>query len=676
MRICQVMIGAGFGGAERSFVDTALAMADRGHAVQAVCHQNFVKRDLLEAHKNIRISPVLVRGAWDLFGARRMQRAIGEFGPDVMHVHLARAAHLAAPIGRRMGVPVVAKLHNYANLKYYRHVDAFIGTTEDQRAYLANHGIAGDRATVIPNFSRMPAIETLRRQPVSKAVRPVQFITCGRLHTVKGFDVLLRALRQLHDDGHRAQLIVGGSGPEQHALLKLRDELQLQEDVEFAGWIDDTQRFLDRGDIYVLSSHTESFGISLLEAMARGLPIVSTRCQGPSQLLNDSQAWFAAPENVSSLAIAMRTAIEQIDERVRRARELRDMFVNTYAEPLIAPRILSFYKACGARDSGDAALDSAWPDQFVEATSLADAEHADTRMLVHREMSLRLRARGWTSCNAVMSATDVDVLRETNGRDNCRVRLAPDSQENGPQYGYLKRHRESERRRLSRGELRPAGWNEAEAVGLCERSGVPTMRILATGFERRLSPGGSDRMTSFSLTEAIKGDSGYDTAMNWHAAGAFSEPEVVALRRKMIAAAADLVRRMHFAGLAHQDLFWQHLFFDAQPDGRLAARVIDVQRMVRPGSPGAWSYFWVKDMEQIRFSMQRMGFTDGDVKHWYRCYFAAGELSISQRLQTGIIRLRGIRRAMRMAFKRSTRMARTPAVATPSHAGDEERRAA
>jgi glycosyltransferase involved in cell wall biosynthesis len=296
MRICQVMIGAGFGGAERSFVDTTLAMADRGHAVQAVCHRDFVKREWLEAHENIRVSPVHVRGAWDLAGARRMQRAIGEFGPDVLHVHLARAAHLAAPIGRRMGVPVIAKLHNYANLKYYRQVDAFIGTTEDQRAYLAKNGIAGERVTVIPNFSRMPVIDSLRPQPVAKAVRPVQFITCGRLHTVKGFDILFKALRQLHDLGHRAQLIIGGSGPEKDSLLKLRDELRLQEDVEFAGWIDDTQRFLDRGDIYVLSSRTESFGISLLEAMARGLPIVSTKCQGPSQLLTDSQAWFATPE--------------------------------------------------------------------------------------------------------------------------------------------------------------------------------------------------------------------------------------------------------------------------------------------------------------------------------------------------------------------------------------------
>ncbi len=667
MRICQVMLSEEFGGAQRSFVDSALAMADRGHAVQAVCHRSFVKRDVLEAHGKIRVSPVEIRGAWDLAGARQMQRAIGGFGPDILHVHLARAAHLAGPIGRRMGVPVVAKLHNYASLKYYRRVDAFIGTTEDQRAYLAQHGVTGDRVTVIPNFSRMPAIESLRPQPVAKAVRPVQFITCGRLHEVKGFDILLRSLRALHDEGTRAQLIIGGSGPQESALRKLCNDLRLDDDVEFAGWIDDTQRFLDRGDVYVLPSRSESFGISLLEAMARGLPIVSTRCQGPSQLLTDSQAWFAAPENVHSLAVAMRTAIEQTDERRRRAAELRDLYQETYAESLVVPRILEFYAACGASDSGDAARDSAWPEQFVEGASIAEAENSQARMLVHREMMLRLRSRGWTSCRAVMAADDVEVLRETNGRDNCRVDLG-----DGLPQGYLKRHTETPRTRFLRGEFRPAGWNEAEAVGLCERSGVPTMRILATGYEWPSSAG--ERVISFSLTEAVRGECGFQTATAWQANGTFHDPETVDMRRAMIAAAADLVRRMHFAGLAHQDLFWTHLFFESLPDGRVTARVIDVQRMVRPESRAAWVYFWIKDLEQIRFSMQRMGFTAADVEYWYECYFATGRLSLLQRLQAGVIRMRGMGRAIRLALKR--RRGPQRAANAAAGAGPAARRAA
>jgi len=211
-------------------------------------------------------------------------------------------------------------------------------------------------------------------------------------------------------------------------------------------------------------------------------------------------------------------------------------------------------------------------------------------------------------------------------------------------------------------------------VGLCERAGVPTMRLLATGYQKTGEEVGAS-VESFSLTEAIRGESGFHTARRWHDEGIFDEPEVVALRRRMIAAAADLVRRMHFAGLAHQDLFWQHLFFETRPDGRMTARVIDLQRMIRPASAAAWGYFWIKDMEQVRFSLQRMGFRDGDVAHWYQCYFARRELTLWQQVLTGAIRLRGIRRALKMALKQPGSGVPVP---WPTQASDDsaERRAA
>jgi hypothetical protein len=79
--------------------------------------------------------------------------------------------------------------------------------------------------------------------------------------------------------------------------------------------------------------------------------------------------------------------------------------------------------------------------------------------------------------------------------------------------------------------------------------------------------------------------------------------------------------------------------------------------MIRPGSNGTWAYFWIKDMEQVRFSLQRMGFRDDDVEYWYQCYFARRELSVWQQLLRGAIRLRGIRRALKMALKQRVQAA-------------------
>ena len=69
-------------------------------------------------------------------------------------------------------------------------------------------------------------------------------------------------------------------------------------------------------------------------------------------------------------------------------------------------------------------------------------------------------------------------------------------------------------------------------------------------------------------------------------------------------------------------------------------------------------------MEQLRYSMQRMGFSAEDVVDWYRCYFSTATLSPVQRALTVLIRLRGGRRALRKALKQTTKEALAPAAVT------------
>jgi glycosyltransferase involved in cell wall biosynthesis len=658
VRICQLMIGTGFGGAERSFVDTALALADRGHDVQAICHRDFVKRSLLEGHPAIRVSPVVVRGAWDVFAARRIQTAMAGFGPDVVHVHLARGAHLGGIAAKRLRIPVVAKMHNYAKLKYYRHVDGFIGTTEDQGRYLRNNGIAERRIAVIPNFSRMPVIESLR-PTVSMTERPIWFVTIGRLHEVKGYDILLQAMKRLVERGLPVRLTIGGDGPDRTKLAELRDALGLQQHVELAGWVDDPIPLLDRGDVYVLSSRTESFGISLLEAMSRGLPIVSTRCQGPSQLLGDDLAWFAPPEDPDALAGQMAAACENVSARASRGGRLREMFVEQYSESRVVPRILNFYTDMGAVDTSEHAPRGRG---FVRIVN-------DGSLFVRRDAIDALQAHGWTSAAAVMTAGNLEVLRKTNGRDNCQVVLADGTR------AYLKRHWTRPWPLLAR---RAPGVAEARTAAMMKHAGVPTMNILAAG-ERSASSGltGPSVLESFSLSEAFSERSGFELVTQWLRDGQSDEEPIREERRRMIAAAARTVRRMHAAGLFHQDLFWQHLFF-RERDGQLVAHLIDLQRAVRAPSL-LRAICWWKDMEQLRYSMQRMRFTQLDIEAWYASYFlgrASGRMSFGQRLLTMLIRLRGAKRAIRLAWRRKIGARRERRASTESAWPETKRRAA
>ena len=340
MRITQLMIGTGFGGGERLFVDLALSLSERGHTVQTICHTDFVQRELLEAAPGVLVSPVRVRGAWDFWALFQIRGHLRRFAPDVVHVHMSRGASLGGRATFPLKIPVVATLHNYHKLKYYKCVNQFVSITPDLRDYLVRLGIATERIAVIPNFARFPAVSV----PHELTNNPIRFVTCGRLHHVKGYDILLRAMRLVLDAGVRAELSIGGDGPERAALVSLAQELRLEKEVQFVGWIDDVSAFLDRHDVFVLSSRSESFGIALLEAMARGLPMITTRTAGPIQFLDSECALFAEIENPRSLAEAMLRACRAPSALIPLAAEALHRYRTKYTESACLPRYIEFYE--------------------------------------------------------------------------------------------------------------------------------------------------------------------------------------------------------------------------------------------------------------------------------------------------------------------------------------------
>src|SRR3972149_3485997 len=116
MKLTQMMIAKGFGGAERYFVDLSLALADLGHQVQVICHDQFAGRQLFENRTDMNSRAFRVRGWWDIWARKNIEKAIIEFAPEVIHAHLARGASLAGSISASAGIPLVVKTHNYVNL--------------------------------------------------------------------------------------------------------------------------------------------------------------------------------------------------------------------------------------------------------------------------------------------------------------------------------------------------------------------------------------------------------------------------------------------------------------------------------------------------------------------------------------------------------------------------------
>lgn len=345
MKICVVMLARKFGGAERFYVDLTNGLARRDHHVLAISHARSKAAQHLDKLPNVSRAAIQVLGPWDPLAPRKILKLVRDFAPDIIQTSLSRAAHLAGPAAQRLKIPLVAHTHDFVDLKYFRHADVFTPTTAAQRDYLLSEGTPIDGVRWIPNFSSLSPVTTIHcRDKVTKIV------ALGRFVHKKGFDMLLHSFNRLADDNIR--LYLAGDGAERQRLMDLAATLNLDNKVHFAGWQDDIRSFLLQGDLFVLPSRYEPFGIAVLEAMACGLPIIATKCHGPVEILDNDSAWLCDADE-DALTGALNTAVSDPDGRQRRAQAAWTSFRERYAANKVIPRFESLYESICTRKGTD-----------------------------------------------------------------------------------------------------------------------------------------------------------------------------------------------------------------------------------------------------------------------------------------------------------------------------------
>ena len=129
----------------------------------------------------------------------------------------------------------------------------------------------------------------------------------ANLNPVKRVDIFLKALSILKKKYQilNFQSVILGDGPERDHLLRLSQDLGLQNQVHFAGSVDDVYSYLNRLDLAVLCSDREGFPNSILEYMACALPVVATSAGGSAELVNEANGLCVPPGDARALAHAM-----------------------------------------------------------------------------------------------------------------------------------------------------------------------------------------------------------------------------------------------------------------------------------------------------------------------------------------------------------------------------------
>jgi glycosyltransferase involved in cell wall biosynthesis len=210
---------------------------------------------------------------------------------------------------------ILARMKKFPMSFIYRQLDTIIAVSEGVANSVCEFlGYPRDRISVIYNPADLGALARKAAEPAEhqwfvKKKAPI-IISAGRLAKEKDFPTLLRAFRLLTDKAP-ARLAIIGDGPERATLENLINELGLSGKAELLGFQENPFKYVARADLFALSSVFEGFGMVILEAMALGIPAVSTNCpSGPAELLRAHPDRLVPTRDPQALADAMESGLK------------------------------------------------------------------------------------------------------------------------------------------------------------------------------------------------------------------------------------------------------------------------------------------------------------------------------------------------------------------------------
>ena len=291
-----------------------------------------------------RVFPLICAALHGDAGFRAFNRYVQEQGmPDLIHAHNTfYSGYMAVRIAKKYDLPVVLTEHSsnflrgriflpgqHMVVKYtLNRVDAAFAVGQRLANKINKRYHPPEPLNVIKNI-----VDTEFFQPSPRnQSRPFTFAAVGQMKPIKRYDLLIDAFGKAFK-GQDVRLVIGGRGSEQATLIAQATRLGIHDQVELPGLLsrDEVRDLFQHAHVVVSSSDIETFGITLIEGMSCGKPVISTRSGGPEDFVTPDVGILVPTDDIDALSGAMQTMINNYDD-------YKPKLIRTYCEENFSER--------------------------------------------------------------------------------------------------------------------------------------------------------------------------------------------------------------------------------------------------------------------------------------------------------------------------------------------------
>ncbi|MBI3169148.1 MAG: glycosyltransferase [Chloroflexi bacterium] len=358
MRIAQVIDSLYIGGAEKLQITFMRAALARGLQPILITFDCYPEKHYFQELKAMGIDIVEIKGRSliDPGYLVKLIQTIRIKKIDLLHTHLTYSIILGGLAGCLTRTPVVASIHNLRpdSWKFLESLALRFFTT---RRIAVGYMVAEVHQTGIDHYPLdivLNPVEPIAilsdeekfniRSEITSDPSRLLLITVGRLHEGKGYIDLLEAINDLKETHPQILLIIVGIGTFQQAIVDKIKSLDLDNHVCLLGSRSDVPRLLAASDLYVTASHWEGLPISILEAMAAGLPVVATGVGDIPRVIKPEFGICVPARRPDRIASALRKLIADPDQRSRLGIAARAYVTRHHTPAIWLDQLLQIYE--------------------------------------------------------------------------------------------------------------------------------------------------------------------------------------------------------------------------------------------------------------------------------------------------------------------------------------------